>query len=202
MSRVRDPEPTSDPIGQARGLPDPLPPPLVVRARTDPDALGELYDRTHGVIYRYCRRHAVSRVAAEDACSAVFLTVAKKMAAFRGETEEAFRRWVFGIARRETAAAARKVARRAERLNHAAETNAVGSPRDPGGPREPDEGEQLATALGQLSHRDQTLLELRYTEGLAPVEIAETLGMRPGAVRTAISRALERLRSLMPTEDS
>ncbi|TWT99612.1 RNA polymerase sigma factor YlaC [Botrimarina colliarenosi] len=185
-----DPTPTRlTPLGD--GLPDPLPKPLVVRARSDREAFGELYDRTHGAIYRYCRRRIGERAAAEDACSAVFLAIAEQMPSFSGDSEVDFRRWAFAIARKQTASLLRGTGRRARLLAAAAEGGVVGAaPAD----EAETEGDALRAALAHLGEREQTLIDLRYTEGMTHQEIARVLGLRSGAVRTAISRAIAKLR--------
>ena len=52
----------------------------------------------------------------------------------------------------------------------------------------------LARAFGRLSTTDQDVLELRVLAGLGADAVAEITGRRAGAVRTAQSRALARLR--------
>ena len=52
----------------------------------------------------------------------------------------------------------------------------------------------LANALGTLDPRDRTLLGLRYLAGLDSSEIAREVGMSATAVRSRMSRALDRLR--------
>jgi RNA polymerase sigma-70 factor (ECF subfamily) len=61
---------------------------------------------------------------------------------------------------------------------------------------------RVQAALEQLSPRDREVLVLLYMEDLSAVEIAGILGMTEGAVRTRHLRALERLRRLMPGDDS
>jgi RNA polymerase sigma-70 factor (sigma-E family) len=48
--------------------------------------------------------------------------------------------------------------------------------------------------LKTLGRRQCTVLVLRYYEGMSDAEIAETLGCRPGTVRSLISRGLATLR--------
>jgi DNA-directed RNA polymerase specialized sigma24 family protein len=52
----------------------------------------------------------------------------------------------------------------------------------------------LLAELARLPRREQAVLVLRFYEGLSDVEIAETLGCRPGTVRGYASRALAKLR--------
>jgi RNA polymerase sigma-70 factor, ECF subfamily len=55
----------------------------------------------------------------------------------------------------------------------------------------------LNAAISNLPTRDADLIALRYGADLTNVEIAELLGMSPGAVGVAVHRALERLRQDM-----
>jgi RNA polymerase sigma-70 factor, ECF subfamily len=78
------------------------------------------------------------------------------------------------------------------------------APLEPQGAEDPADGVVLAEehssmrqAFGRLGARDKDLLELRVVAGLGAEEVARILSMRPGAVRMAQHRALDRLRSLL-----
>lgn len=58
----------------------------------------------------------------------------------------------------------------------------------------------LAAAMGRLSSDHQTVLRLRYWEGLSFVEIGGRMGRSPDAVRKLWYRAVERLQEEMSTE--
>jgi len=49
-------------------------------------------------------------------------------------------------------------------------------------------------ALGRLSAREQSVLSLRFMEGLSYEEIADVLGARPATLRVVANRAITRLR--------
>lgn len=51
----------------------------------------------------------------------------------------------------------------------------------------------LMAALRQLSYRQREVLVLRYWSGLSEAQIAAALGVRPGTVKSAASRALSAL---------
>lgn len=53
-------------------------------------------------------------------------------------------------------------------------------------------------ALAQLKDRDQQLLWLAYAEGSSHEEIAASLGLRAGSVKTMLFRARQRLAALLP----
>lgn len=56
----------------------------------------------------------------------------------------------------------------------------------------------LADALAGLPERQRAVLVLRYWAGLSEAEIADTLGCRPGTVKSLASRALRRLSKELP----
>jgi RNA polymerase sigma-70 factor (ECF subfamily) len=53
-------------------------------------------------------------------------------------------------------------------------------------------------ALAKLKDRDQQLLWLAYAEGSSHEEIAASLGLRTGSVKTLLFRARQRLAALLP----
>ena len=55
-------------------------------------------------------------------------------------------------------------------------------------------------ALLDLAERDQTLVTLRFFAELSHEEIADILNTSPGAVRTALCRALSRLRERLDAD--
>ncbi len=71
---------------------------LVLRARTDADALGRLYDLYYKRIYRFCLYRVFERDTAEDLTSTIFLQLAQSMGKFTGKTERDFANWLYRIA--------------------------------------------------------------------------------------------------------
>jgi RNA polymerase sigma-70 factor (ECF subfamily) len=57
-------------------------------------------------------------------------------------------------------------------------------------------------ALARLKDRDQQLLWLAYAEGSSHEEIAASLGLRTGSVKTLLFRARQRLAALLPRSAS
>lgn len=53
----------------------------------------------------------------------------------------------------------------------------------------------MRAAFAKLSKADRELLELRVVAGLSSEDAAAALGKKPGAVRMAQARALEKLRA-------
>jgi RNA polymerase sigma-70 factor (ECF subfamily) len=169
---------------------------LVRAARTNREAFAALFDRFYPQVLRYNLRRLVIRAVAEDVTSEVFLKVAAKIHAFAGTTEEDFRRWLFRIATNEVNAQLRQSRRRRELLKAAARLGAVrvASWTGPDVNGESLEWEEVYRALAELPERDASIIALRFFGDLTHEQIAAVLGMKTGAVRVALSRALEKLR--------
>ena len=171
---------------------------LVVRARVDREAFGELYDLIYPPVFKYCLRRTGKRILAEEVTSAVFLNVAEKISSFGGSTFEDFRRWVFTIATHEINADYRKATRRDGLLEEAARSGRLNSKSKPDSgiaTELPVETDALQAAIRRLSEREQTIIASRYGSDLPYADIGKILGISAGACRTAASRAIEKIRS-------
>jgi RNA polymerase sigma-70 factor (sigma-E family) len=60
------------------------------------------------------------------------------------------------------------------------------------------ETEYLHDALAKLNPKQRAAIILRYFDDRSEAEIAETLGVRPGTVKSLVSRGLEELREVLP----
>lgn len=177
----------------------------VESARTgDPDAWEALYRRAYPRLFAYARRRLATDEQAEDAVSEVMTRAMRAITRFTW-TAAGIDGWLFGIARNvllETYRAGARVTSTdpwALRL-HDDEGARVAS--GAGGPSV-DPAEQVVSAeehrlvrlaFDRLTDADQELLELRVVAGLGAEAVGVLTGRRAGAVRTAQSRALRRLR--------
>jgi RNA polymerase sigma-70 factor (ECF subfamily) len=174
---------------------------LVVQARHDRDAFGQLYDLIYPPVFRYCIRRMGHRSLAEDVTSTVFLNVAEKIAGFPGQTFQDFRRWVFTITTNEMNATFRKTARRRSLLIDAAQSERLGSSQRLSGETSDDsvnasfEIDCVQAAIMRLPERDQSIITLRYFSELPYEDIAHILDISAGAARTAAKRAIDRIRT-------
>lgn len=57
--------------------------------------------------------------------------------------------------------------------------------------------EEILNALKTLPNKEQAVLRLKHIEGFETEEIASIIGSKPGAVRTALSRARKKMRDIL-----
>jgi RNA polymerase sigma-70 factor (ECF subfamily) len=171
---------------------------LVERAQDgDVAAYGELVERYREVAFRTAWLITRSSADAEDAAQDAFVKAYYALARFR--RSEAFRPWILRIVSNE-AKNRRRSAGRHERLGLRAEReggpgDAAPSPEAASLARE--DRERLLAALERLPERDRLVIAYRYLLELSEAETARALGVRPGTVKSRLSRALERLRTTM-----
>ena len=169
---------------------------LVVRAKTQREAFGRLYDRFFPLVHRYCYRRLFDFATADDVSSEVFLQVARAIARFPGRTEEDFRRWVYRIATNAINAHLRQRIRHGDLLRRAVDLGRWKSAQTAPRPAEQGDSEldAVTEAISHLSLREQTVLALHFTEGLSYEEVGHVLTIRPATLRVVASRALANLR--------
>ena len=169
----------------------------VHRLRTlDGAAWEELYRRMYPTMLAFAERRLASRDAATAAVSEAMARAVASIERFsdQGSGPEG---WIFGILRHVVLDANRRSYRRAKPV--AGDIEVSGDHAD--GLVAADERAALRRALGRLTARERDLLELKVVGGLSSADVAAALGMRPGAVRMAQTRALGRLRQLLEESD-
>jgi RNA polymerase sigma-70 factor, ECF subfamily len=156
----------------------------------DTAAWEALFDRMYPRMLAYAERRVGSPEDAKDAVSEAFARLVKSLDGLTrpGVTSDG---WCFGILHHVVADAQRRMYRR--RKGVPADIRAEGEVAE--ALVLADEHQAVRAAFAELSPRDRDLLELRVIAGLSAEEVGLILSMRPGAVRMAQARALERLRS-------
>jgi RNA polymerase sigma factor (sigma-70 family) len=84
----------------------------------------------------------------------------------------------------------RRLARRRHEVTTAEPPDRIGE-----GPDDPSGRDDLWRAVSSLPPRQRAVLVLRYYEDLSEQQIADTLGCRPGTVKSQASAALATLRT-------
>jgi len=157
-------------------------------------AFRDLIERYHGTAYAVVRGVLGDRDDVEDVLQLVYIKIHRGLAGFRGDSK--FSTWVYQIARNEAINAVKK-----RRLDTSPiEDLQVAGPET----ESPDAalhqsqlGEQLETAMQHLDENQRMAIELRYMGERSYEEIAETMGIPLGTVKTYIHRGKAELKKVM-----
>ncbi len=172
---------------------------IIAASLDDPDAFGEIFDR----YFQPLRAFVVSRVGASDGpdlAAQVFVAAFEGRQKFKSEYESA-KPWLYGIAANLVRRHFRKAKRGRRAFQRMAGRDQAELVSDPM-PRVDDRyeaeerAERLRAALGQLRPQDRDIILLAVWEGLSYAEIAESLGVPIGTVRSRLARSRERLKEL------
>jgi RNA polymerase sigma factor (sigma-70 family) len=152
----------------------------------------ELYRETAGPVGRFLRARGVRDP--EDVVGDTYLNVVRSIERFDGE-EDAFRAWVFAIARNTAIDRERRLARRpAHPLAH---DDLVGI--GPVGDAEADAMDELSVqhvrrVLDRVTPDQRDVLLLRILGGLTVEQVATAVGRSTGAVKMLQARGLAAIR--------
>ena len=155
-----------------------------------------LFSRYAPELLRYVRMHVGSPEDAEDLVVEVFLS-ALQQEKFATLSESAKPMWLWRVTRNKVIDAYRRAkTRRLANLGQTAEEpfeNEIYSPEFDALRQE--DYQELYARLQNLPEPQQEILRLRFGQGLSCGEIAAALGKQENAVRVALSRTLNRLRT-------
>jgi RNA polymerase sigma-70 factor, ECF subfamily len=165
-------------------------------ARGDGRAFEQLYLRYARAVYALALRRLGDAGRAEDAVQETFASVWRSARSYRPERGEAAP-WLYAIARNATVDRFRRRPDPVARLPD--------SPALDEGPDERAEAGWLAwrvhRALEELPPQEREVLELAYWSGLSQSEVAESLDIPLGTVKTRTRSALGRLAGLLEGEE-
>jgi RNA polymerase sigma-70 factor (ECF subfamily) len=169
---------------------------LVVRCQLgEPEAFEELIARWHGPLWAYIRRMVPRDQDARDMLQDVWLRVIRGIPRLRDGSR--LRAWLFGITRRALMDRLRR--------QYAAPAHDALDREDV--PFEPDSADReadlvaLEAALEALPFGDREVLTLFYLRDLSLNELAETLGIPVGTVKSRLFRARQLLRARMERQE-
>lgn len=174
------------------------PPPTTDDPLVSADDAFEMAYRSSGTaVLGYALRRSVSREDALDVVAETFAIAWRRRTDMPAEPQEV-RPWLFGIARRCLANAARST-RRADRLGaRLAGALADAALPDPSALHEiRAESRLVREALEQLPADDRELVTLIAWEGLTSAGAAAVLGLSAGTARVRLHRARTRLRAVL-----
>jgi len=172
---------------------------LISRAqRGDMDAFRQLVERARVNIFRLAYDLTGNRHDAEDLSQEVFLKAYRSLPHFRGDAK--WNSWLYRITVNTCydhhKSGATKIMKRYEEIE-SVESNHVGQ----GSAILPDKSadaamiqENIEKALCQLTLRERSVFVLRHYHDLPLKQIAETLEISDGTVKTLLFRAIQKLR--------
>jgi RNA polymerase sigma factor (sigma-70 family) len=163
-------------------------------ARSDEDALAELYDRFGRVAYGLALRVLRDEKLAEDAVQEAFLAAWRNADRFVPERGRASTWLLTFVHRRAVDLVRREDRRRAEPLPEGLDTMGADAVEDAW---LRFERERVQAALRQLPDQQREALELAYYGGFSQSELAERLGQPVGTIKSRMFTGLARLRELL-----
>ena len=168
---------------------------VALLARSEQEALAELYDRFGRVAYGLALRILRDEKLAEDAVQEGFLAAWRGADRFLPERGKASTWLLTLVHRRAVDLVRRENRRRAEPLAESADAAASGSAEEDAWLR--FERERVQAALKQLPDQQREALELAYYGGFSQTELAERLGQPVGTIKSRMFTGLARLRELL-----
>lgn len=171
------------------------------KAKTvDADAFITLCAPFEGMVYRHCLQMLRNRADAQDAAQEAMLRAYRAIGSFRGGSSVAT--WLFRIAHNVCLDWLKRNGTRADHASLQALGEAGFEPADPRPTPEArylesSERERLQAAIANLTIDQQTLISLRYGEGLSYEALADALRVESGTVKSRLSRVKEKLRGLL-----
>ncbi len=175
---------------------------LIERAKTDPDAFGELYERYIERIYNYVYFRVGSVHDAEDLTARVFLKALNNLSRYRF-VGLPFSAWLYRIAHNLIANHHRDQSRRREIpiedmavVNIPARLPAIDSSMG-----RAQEAEALWKMINDLSPQKRELILLKFVEKLSNSEIAAVLNKSESAIKSLYHRTLLEMREQIDRAD-
>jgi RNA polymerase sigma-70 factor, ECF subfamily len=175
----------------AAGVPDAFWRDPVERAKSDPAAFGELYDRYAGQIYRFVRTRIRDESAAEDITAEVFLSALRHIKGYRDQGRP-FSCWLYRIAVNAIASHYRGQRSALSLDDQLGLVSPLLDPLD-----EVVDRERLRTiwqAVDALPAQQRAAMILKFSEDMTMDEIGGVLGKSPAAAKLLVYRAMQRLR--------
>ena len=162
-------------------------------ARDERDASEELVRRAAGRVGDLLRRMGAGHALADDVTQDAMVTALRSLAGYRGEA--AFATWAMKIAARLYLRRRAKEARFVLMDEPVEPTHTGPSPEVASNARL-----DLDRALAQLSEPERLCVSMCHGAGLTQEEIATSLSMPLGTVKSHVTRGLKKLRTLMIAE--
>ena len=164
---------------------------LVERAKQDPAAFGELYDRHFLQTYRFVYSRVRDQTVAEDVTSEVFVKALRSIGRYQ-DTGRPFSAWLYQIS----------VNAVNDRFRASRTFEDIEEQRDltAGGPSleevaaQRDELRRIWSVVETLPKQQRMAMVLKFQEDMKIEDIAQVMGKTPGAVKLLIHRGVSKVR--------
>ncbi len=166
---------------------------LAMVRRGEPDGAAELFERYGAPLLRFTDRMLGNRAEAEEVTQEVFLRMISRVEQYDGRA--AVSSWLYAIAANACRDRLRRRRGTVVPIDAAAE---LASPEE-GAERvliARERRDVVRRALAKLSEEQREVLVLARYHGLPYAEIARTLGISEGAVKTRVFRAMQTLKGI------
>ncbi len=165
----------------------------------DPEAFGQLMEPLEQLVWRVCWHYTGNREAAEDCGQEAMIRIWRNLAEYRGEC--ALESWVYRIAANCCMDWLRKKKRdksvSMEPLREQGFDPADTSPGTEDQVVAKDERQRLREAIAQLPDDQREALILTQLEKIPYEEVAQSLGISEGTVKSRVNRAKARLKEIL-----
>ncbi|TMC66744.1 MAG: sigma-70 family RNA polymerase sigma factor [Chloroflexota bacterium] len=176
---------------QHAGIPDAFWRDPVERAKTDPAAFGELYDRYSARIYRFVRSRIHDDGLAEDVTADVFMSALRGIRNYQDQGRP-FSCWLYRIAANAVASHYRN------RRPQLSLDDAIALPALEMDPADEviarDRVRAVWQAIDRLPRQQRAAMILKFSDDLTMEDVGAVLGKSPAAAKLLIYRAVQRLR--------
>ena len=181
---------------------------VVAHAHYDPEAFGRLYDEYYQPIFGFMYSRTHNAEVAKDLTSETFFQALKNIHKYKPQKGASFKSWLFAISVAQVGNYYRSRMKLFEvTTEEAPEIVAREEFRPDIAYRMGEDAQELKAQIDlvnklmkQLNQKQQDILTLRFFSKLSVPEIASTLRMKEGTVKSHIHRALKKLQVLMLEE--
>jgi RNA polymerase sigma-70 factor (ECF subfamily) len=171
---------------------------LIVQARAE--ALSELYDRYSRLVFGLALNSVGNPATAEEITQDVFLRVWQRARQYHADRAKVST-WLTSITRYRAIDQLRRRGSRPEQHSVAWAELVPGTEPSVNGPEQAAalgmERERVRAAIEQLSEEQKQVLALAYFQGLTQSQIADSLDLPLGTVKTRIRLGMQKLRDLL-----
>lgn len=178
---------------------------LVANGQSDPEAFGRLYDTYYQPVFGFIYNRTGNAEISKDLTSETFFQALKNLHRYKPREGASFKSWLFAIAVAQVGNYYRSRSKFLEvTTDEAPELIGREDFRPDIAYRMGEDASELQVQInllremmGKLNGRQQNILTLRYFSHMTIPEIATTLKMKEGTIKSHIHRALKKLQALM-----